>query len=146
MANPAGDREFGRCSAISLGVKPKILIVDDIKEVLVTMSRHFEAHGFDVDTASEREEAEALLGANRYQVLITDLQLTPIRSNEGLEIIRQVRHESPDTRVIMLTAYTTEEVEREVTRYGISSFLKKPVSLSLLRRTVLHSLGRPVQE
>ncbi len=127
-------------------MKAKILIVDDLQEVLVTMRRHFEAHGFQVDCATELEEAEALLGANKYSVLITDLQLTPVRSNEGLAIVRHAHHESPETRVIMLTAYTTEEVEREANRYGIASFLKKPVSLSLLRRKVLESLGEPVNE
>ncbi len=127
-------------------MKLKILIVDDLKEVQVTMRRHFEAHGFEVDCASELEEAEALLSVNKYSVMITDLQLTPVRSNEGLEVVKTAFHESPDTKVIMLTAYTTDAVEKEAARYGISSFLRKPVSLSLLRRTVLQSLGSPVPE
>jgi CheY-like chemotaxis protein len=42
----------------------------------------------------------------------------------------------------MLTAYDNEEVEKEADRYGISAFLRKPVSLPLLRQTVLESLRR----
>ena len=110
------------------------------------MSRYLKTHGYEVDCASEREEAEALISANRYSVVVTDLQLTPIRSNEGLEIVQLIRHESPETRVIMLTAYSTEEVEREASRYGVASFLRKPVSLSVLRRTVQESLERTTPE
>jgi DNA-binding response OmpR family regulator len=134
--------QFGSAVALAGGMKTKILIVDDLKEILQTMSRYFTIHGYDVDCASEREEAEALIDANSYSVVITDLHLTPVKSNEGLEIIRVLRHESPQTKVIMLTAYSTEEVEKEADRYGISAFLRKPVSLPILRQAVQESLGR----
>jgi DNA-binding response OmpR family regulator len=134
--------QFGSAVALAAGMKTKILIVDDLKEILQTMSRYFTIHGYDVDCASEREEAEALIDANSYSVVITDLHLTPVKSNEGLEIIRVLRHESPQTKVIMLTAYSTEEVEKEADRYGISAFLRKPVSLPILRQAVQESLGR----
>jgi two-component system response regulator (stage 0 sporulation protein F) len=123
-------------------MKTKILIVDDLKEIVMTMSRYFAIHGYEVDCASEREEAEALICANSYSVVITDLHLTPVRSNEGLEIVRLLHHEAPETRVIMLTAYDNEEVEKEADRYGISAFLRKPVSLPLLRQAVQESLRR----
>lgn len=133
---------FGSRSAYRKGMKTKILIVDDLKEILLTMSRYFAIHGYDVDCASEKEEAEALISVNKYSAVITDLHLTPVKSNEGLDIIRVVRHDSPDTKVIMLTAYSTEEVEREADKHGISAFLRKPVSLPILRQTLQESLGR----
>ena len=123
-------------------MKTKILIVDDIKEIVKTMGRYFSIHGYDVDCASEKEEAAALIGANKYAVVITDLHLTPVRSNEGLEIIRLLHHESPDTKAILLTAYGTEEVEKEADRYGIRAFLRKPVSLPVLRQAVQEIVGR----
>ena len=123
-------------------MKPKILIVDDLKDIVLTMSRYFAIHGFEVDFASEKEEAEALIGANNYAVVITDLQLTPVRSNEGLEIARLLHHESPETKIIILTAYGTDEVEQEAGRFGVTSFLKKPVSLSILRQAVEETIGR----
>lgn len=123
-------------------MKPKILIVDDLNEILATMSRYFAGYGFEVDCATEREEAEALIGVNKYVMVITDLHLTPVRSNDGLEIVRLLHHESPETKIILLTAYATEEVAKEAARYGISCFLKKPVSLSVLRQVVLENLGR----
>jgi DNA-binding response OmpR family regulator len=138
----SGVNEFGNPDAFTMVMKTKILIVDDLKEILLTMNRYFAIHGFDVDCASEKEEAEALIGANTYEVVVTDLHLTPVKSNEGLDIVRLLHHESPQTRVIMLTAYSTEEVEKEVGKYGISKFLRKPVSLPVLRQAVQESLGR----
>jgi DNA-binding NtrC family response regulator len=123
-------------------MKTRILIVDDLKEILQTMSRYFAIHGYEVDCASEKEEAEALIGANCYAVVITDLHLTPVKSNEGLDIVRALRHESPETRVIMLTAYSTDEVEKEADRFGICAFLRKPVSLPVLRQAVQKCLER----
>jgi DNA-binding NtrC family response regulator len=134
--------EFGNPRAFLIDMKTRILIVDDLREILLTMGRYFAIHGFEVDCASEREEAEALIGVHNYAVVITDLHLTPVRSNEGLELVRLLHHESPETRVIMLTAYDNEEVEKEADRYGISAFLRKPVSLPILRQSVQQSLGR----
>lgn len=119
----------------------KMLIVDDLKETRIAMARYFEILGFQVDCASEQEEAEALISANRYDVVITDLQLTPLRGNEGLEIVRMLRHQAPNTAVIMLTAYSTPEVEKEVYRSGLGVLLNKPVSLEALQRVVEESLG-----
>jgi DNA-binding NtrC family response regulator len=123
-------------------MKTKILIVDDLKEILLTMSRYFAIHGYDVDCASEKEEAEALISANNYAVVVTDLHLTPVKSNEGLDIVRLLHHESPETKVIMLTAYSTEEVEKEADKHGIAMFLRKPISLPVLRQAVQDSLER----
>ena len=142
LTSPLTGLGFGNPNAHAKGMKTKILIVDDLKEILLTMSRYFAIHGYDVDCASEKEEAEALISVNKYSAVITDLHLTPVKSNEGLDIIRVVRHDSPDTKVIMLTAYSTEEVEREADKHGISAFLKKPVSLPILRQTLQESLGR----
>ena len=134
--------EFGNPGAFLPGMKLKMLIVDDLKDIVLTMSRYFAKHGFDVDCASEREEAEALIGANNYAVVITDLQLTPMRSNEGLDIVRLLHHQSPDTKAILLTAYGSKEVEKEADRYGIVAFVRKPVSLPDLHQAVQESLGR----
>ena len=124
------------------GVKPKILIVDDQKEVCVAMKRYFTVCGFDVECASELEEAEAMITCNSYAVLISDLHLTPIRGNEGLELIRVLRHRSPQTRTVMLTAYSTPDVEKEAYACGVAKVLNKPVALSELRRILQEFLER----
>ncbi len=132
--NPKSD------SAENFGVRPKILIVDDQKEVCVAMKRYFTVCGFDVEWAAELEEAEALVTGNTYAVLISDLHLTPIRGNEGLELVRVLSHRSPETRIILLTAYSTPEVEKEAYACGVARVLNKPIALSALHRIVLEFL------
>jgi len=119
-----------------------MLIVDDLQEVGKVMRRYFQIQGFDVDCAGELEEAEALIGGNSYQIVITDLHLTPVRGSEGLEIVRMVRHQTPETKVILLTAYCTVAVEKEACESGLLFLLNKPVSLAALNQTVQECLGR----
>lgn len=129
----------------SLGVeisaeKPKMLIVDDQKEVCVALKRYFTVCGFDVESASELEEAAAMIAGNSYAIMISDLHLTPIRGNEGLEIVRVLRHRSPKTKIIILTAYSTPEVEEEAYACGVAKVLNKPVALSELHHIILQLL------
>ena len=124
-------------------MKQNLLIVDDQKDVCLALSRYFQiTQGFDVSYACELEEAEALISENSYSMVITDLHLTPIRGNEGLEIVRLLRHQSPDTKIIMLTAYGTPDVERESLGCGASVILNKPLTLSSLTTVMREILGR----
>ena len=122
--------------------RPKILIVDDQKEVCGAMSRYFTVYGFDVECASEKEQAEAMINEDNYAVLISDLHLTPIRGNEGLALVRALRHRSPETKIIMLTAYSTPEVEKEAYECGVAKVLNKPIALSALHQIVLEFLEK----
>jgi DNA-binding response OmpR family regulator len=53
----------------------RILIVEDEPELLIAMAEFFEARGYEVHNASEREEAETLLQTYTYSVVVTDLAL-----------------------------------------------------------------------
>ena len=54
------------------------------------MSEYFSQHGFKVDTAREMEEAEGLIKATDYKVIIQDLRLGLARHPDGIDIIRLV--------------------------------------------------------
>ncbi len=68
--------------------KPRLLIVDDEESICFSMSEYFSLHGYLVDTAREREEAERLIGSTTYQVIIQDLRLGITRDPDGLDIIK----------------------------------------------------------
>ena len=91
-------------------MRMRIRVVDDEEPILFAIRDYFEPLGWQVDCAQELEEAEALLSHIRYTLLIADLRLTGIHSNEGLELIRFVRERSPWTRVIVLTGYGSVEI------------------------------------
>lgn len=117
-------------------MSPRILVVDDEEPILFAISEYFEPLGYQVDCARELEEAEALLAHLRYALLIVDLRLTGIHSNEGLELVRFARERSPWTRIIVLTGYGSADMEAEALDRGVDAFLHKPRPLSELAAIV----------
>lgn len=123
-------------------MRMRILVVDDEEPILFAIRDYFEPLGWQVDCAQELEEAEALLSHIRYTLLIADLRLTGIHSNEGLELIRFVRERSPWTRVIVLTGYGSVEIEGEAVGRGVDAFLLKPQPLADLAEIAARLTGK----
>jgi len=115
---------------------PRLLVVDDEESICFSMSEYFSLHGFRVDTACEMEEAEKLIGATDYKVVIQDLRLGATRNSEGLDIIRLVRGQNPSAKIIVLTAYGSVEMEDEARRCGADAFLRKPKPLSQVAQVI----------
>lgn len=114
---------------LSEAVRNRILIVDDEELIVLAMRRYFEGLGYTVDSAHELEEAQALLANRRYNLVIVDLRLTGIGGVEGLQIVSDIHQRSAETRVILLSAYGTPEIERESYNRGADAFLHKPKSM-----------------
>lgn len=113
-----------------------ILIVDDEPPIRFAVGRYFTAVGFRVDEAPGLEEAEALLVANQYSIVIGDLRLSRTNGKEGLELISFVRTHTPATRIILLTAFGCTDIEREAYKRGADVFLSKPQPLAEIHRII----------
>ena len=109
------------------------------------MSEYFTHHGFEVDTASEVEQAEHLISDSEYEVIIQDLRLGTNKSRTGLEIIRFARQHSPTTRIVVLTAYGSPQIEDEAMRSGAVAFLRKPQPLSQVAQVVRGLIESPAR-
>jgi len=107
----------------------RILIVDDEDLIVGAMRRYFQGLGYTVDSAYELEEAQALLGNYQYDLVIADLRLTGIGGVEGLQIVADVHQKFARTRVILLSAFGTPEIERESYNRGADAFLHKPKAM-----------------
>jgi DNA-binding response OmpR family regulator len=132
----------GRALALSLDTTTRILIVDDEEPILFAMREYFAAKGWTVDCARETQEAEVLLSLNDYGVAILDLRLSGTPGAEGLDLIESVHARSPRTRIILLTAYGSREIEAEAFRRGADAFLHKPKPLSEVARIASGLMGR----
>ncbi|MGN6185423.1 MAG: response regulator [Thermoanaerobaculia bacterium] len=118
----------------------RILIVDDEELIVMTMRKYFEGLGYAVDAAHELEEAQALLANYSYDLVIADLRLTGIGGVEGLQIVADVHQRCPNTRVMLLSAFGTPEIERESFNRGADVFLQKPkamMEIATVARTLL---------
>ena len=121
-----------------------LLIVDDEEPILFAMREYFESAGFEVDCAARLEEAESLLASRHHSALIADLRLTTAGRSEGLALVAHARAASPLTRIVLLTAYGSPDIEREARRLGVGAFLHKPQPLAEIARIVRGLIDTPV--
>jgi CheY-like chemotaxis protein len=120
-------------------MRGRVLIVDDEETTRGAISEYFQAQGYEADSACEAEEALALLTHVRYDAIVSDLRLTRIHGAEGLEIVGYVKERCPWTRIILLTAHATPELEVEALRRGVDHVLTKPQPLAKLVEVVAAS-------
>ena len=125
---------------------PRLLVVDDEESICFSMSEYFSLHGYKVDTASELEEAEKLLGVTDYRVVIQDLRLTITNYHDGLDMIKLIKQHNPQARIVVLTAYGSPEIEDEARRCGADAFLRKPKPLSQVAQVVQGLLESPPRQ
>ena len=118
-----------------------ILVVDDEESILFAMEDYFTFCGCTVDCAREVEEAQALLCNIRYHLVMADLWLSGVHSAEGLDLVSMVHECCPDTRVIVLTAYESPEIEQEARRRGADAYLHKSMPLSEVAQVARHVVG-----
>lgn len=102
----------------------RILIVDDDPLVPRTLRILLRKHGHDVDAASHAEEALALMAADRYDVVISDINMP---GADGFEVLRRVKELSPDTEVILITGYGTIENAVRGMKDGAFDYVTKPI-------------------
>jgi len=114
----------------------KILIVDDETGFLLALKKILHRPNVWVDTAETVEDAATLLSERKYDAVITDMRLTTIFGEEGLEILRYAKVHNPATKVIILTAYGNSNVQEKALRSGVDLFFEKPVSSDVLMRAL----------
>jgi DNA-binding NtrC family response regulator len=114
----------------------QLLVVDDEQSIVFSMSDFFTQKGFKVDTAYEVEEAENLIETNEYEAMILDLRLGASPYPLGLDVIKFAHQRTPNTRIVVLTACSSMEIEKEALSTGADVFLRKPKPLSQLAQVV----------
>ena len=90
---------------------PTVLVVDDEPSNLASIEKIFQRDGMRVKTADGAKTALEVVRSHRVQVVLTDLMMPGI---SGLELLRAIKQVSPDTEVVMMTAYGTGLRIREV--------------------------------
>jgi DNA-binding NtrC family response regulator len=126
---------------------PRILVLDDEPAILTAMETYLRHEGYVVDGAKDRREAEGLLAGHEYACLVADVRMgDAVRPEEGLDIVSAVRERHPRTRIVVLTAYGTHDVEAEARRRGADEFLHKPKLLRDVARVVAGLTCSPLSE
>jgi two-component system response regulator HydG len=116
-----------------------ILIADDERPNLESLSKIFAKEGWRVTTAESGSSALEVLRRERVAVLVTDLMM-PGMSGEAL--LRAARTVSPDTEVVLVTAYGTVEAAVSAMKEGAYDFITKPVKRHTIVKTVRQALEK----
>jgi len=119
--------------------KKAILIVDDEKNIRLTMTRSLEPLDFLVQTAVNGEEALQKLRETPFGLVFLDLKMPGI---DGMEVLRQTKDTWPRTRVIIITAHGTIESAVEAMKLGAVDFIQKPFSPGEIRDMATQVLQR----
>jgi DNA-binding NtrC family response regulator len=116
-----------------------ILVVDDEELIRDTLAEYLAQEGFDVTASASGEEALARARQRRFDVVLCDVQLPGL---DGLELLQRLQRLSPDTFVLLITAYATVENAVEAFHRGAHDYLMKPILLdevlAKIRRLLAH--------
>lgn len=112
---------------------PCVLIVDDERNIRLTLKGALEAIGLEADAVFRGEEALQKLREKNYAAMVLDLRLPGM---DGLAVLRQVSERHAETKVIIITAYGTVDAVIEAMKLGAVNFLQKPFEPGEVREIV----------
>jgi DNA-binding NtrC family response regulator len=103
-----------------------ILVVDDAKNIRDHLATYVQRLGHRVKSAADGTEALAMVGAERFDLVLSDVRMAGL---DGLALLREIRSRRPDTVVVLMTAYGTVPQAVEAMKVGAYDYLLKPFTL-----------------
>ncbi len=107
----------------------RILVIDDEPLMRITIQDALEAEGYKVTSTDTGGNGLSILRDTGMDIIITDLKLPDI---DGIGILKEVKKISPDTQVIMITAYGSIDSAITAMKEGAVDYLTKPFSMDEL--------------
>jgi len=128
--------------------KPKVLVVDDEKNILNTIGICLETIGIETTLCAKPQDVIHLLQENVYDIAFVDLKMSPM---DGIEVLAEIKQYSPKTTVIIMTAHGSVDTAVAAIKKGAHDYLQKPFDfeeLKLFTQKVLahHQLVHEVAE
>jgi len=106
-----------------MSAKGSILVIDDETEIRESLAELLEFEGYKTGTAATGEEGLRCLENGLYDLVLLDINL-PDRN--GLDLLQQIKRESPELGVIMITAYASTQMAFQASKQGADSYVTKP--------------------
>ncbi|OGL41652.1 MAG: Fis family transcriptional regulator [Candidatus Schekmanbacteria bacterium RIFCSPHIGHO2_02_FULL_38_11] len=117
----------------------KILIVDDESTIRMSLARILEKEGYAVAQAENGKKAIELLKKEPFHLILTDLKMPEV---DGFEVLKQAKSISPDSVVIVLTAYVSVESAISAMKAGAYDYLSKPINIDEVRIVIRKALNQ----
>jgi len=120
-------------------MKKKILIIDDEKNIRLTLSQCLEISDYMADTAVSGEHGLEKFAQSSFDLVLLDMKMPGI---DGMEVLRRIKRQNHVQKVIMITAFGTIETAVEAMKLGAVDYLRKPFTPDEIRSIVKRVLER----
>jgi two-component system NtrC family response regulator len=118
-------------------MQQKILVIDDDNSLRRVLEYNLQEEGYEVQAASSGEEGLYWFGQIRPDLVITDMNMPGM---DGLMVIKSIKERSPETLVIIITAFGTVDVAVEAMKAGAYDYITKPFNRDALKLKVKKAL------
>jgi len=117
----------------------KILIIDDEKSIIDLLTLVFKKEGYSVSTSLSAPRGIELIDKEDFDLILTDIKLPQM---SGMDILKHVMDNTPNTPVIMITAYGTLKQAVEAFKNGAVDYIVKPFDIEELKIIVAQGLEK----
>lgn len=118
----------------------KVLFVDDEPGIRMTLPQILQMHGYKVTTTASVAEALAAMQTDRFDVLISDLNIG--QPGDGFTVVSAMRRTQPHAVTLILTGYPAFETALEAIRCQVDDYLVKPTAIEHLVGTIERNLSQ----
>ena len=119
--------------------KEKILIVDDEKSIRDFLEIMLKKEGYRVSSASGGEDAMRLFNNSSYDLVISDVRM---KGMGGVELLKNIKETSPETIVLIVTAYASVDTAIDAMKAGAYDYLTKPFKIDEVKYIIKNALDR----
>ncbi len=114
----------------------KVLIVDDEETLTWSMAKSLsrDRDKYEIEISNNGREALDVLSKMPIDLVISDIRMPDIN---GLDLLVQIKRDYPETKVIIMTAYGSSDVQREASKRGSLYYIEKPFEINEIRKLIL---------
>lgn len=111
----------------------KILVIDDEAIVRTSCERTLAPEGYELTLAVSGKEGLEVLERERFALVLLDLKMPDI---DGIEVLNKIKATWPETKIVMITGYSTVDTAVQALRLGAFNFIEKPFTPDTLLNAV----------
>ncbi len=120
-------------------VKGKVLVVDDQKSIREILEIFLKSEGFSVSAADNGMTALDIMKDDIFDLVITDMKMPKLN---GIDLLRNIKEISPNTVVVIITAFGTPESAVEAMKLGAFDYIQKPFKMDDIRLVIKNAFEK----
>jgi len=121
----------------------RILLVDDEREYITTLSERLQIRDIDTDMAYDGYQALSFVKSTSPDVMVLDLRMPGM---DGFEVLQRIRRDHPNVKVIIITGHGSARDEKMAREYGAYDYMSKPIDIAALAMKIKEASDTAAKE